>query len=302
LILTIMKTSYYDTPQVAVAVNFKVGSATLARAIIAAHHPDINSVMTTPHGAGNGTAYPAGKSADNMRMHSFCPKLADPKDRPVTLLAVRDPVEKFRSACVESKVSDVDAKLTELETNGFTRDVHFWAQSRLLEGNEIKLYRFPSDLDALATEAGLSLPLPDIDGGNDSGTKPTLTSKQLERVQAIYADDIALYESITEVGQAFAPPALTPTPIPVPHSITAWQAKAGLALTPHPQAGTMLVAAEAALAAMPDGAEKVVVLSAWNNNANFERTSPTILSFGAALGMTSDDLDNLFRLGGSLTV
>jgi hypothetical protein len=28
----------------------------------------------------------------------------------------------------------------------------------------------------------------------------------------------------------------------------------------------------------------------------------TILSFGTALGMTSDDLDNLFRLGGSLTV
>lgn len=91
-------------------------------------------------------------------------------------------------------------------------------------------------------------------------------------------------------------------PEPVPHSITAWQAKAGLAMTPHPQAGTMLIAAEAALAAMPDGAEKIVVLSAWNNNANFDRTSPTILSFGAALGMTSDDLDDLFRLGGGLTV
>lgn len=89
---------------------------------------------------------------------------------------------------------------------------------------------------------------------------------------------------------------------PVPFSISAWQAKAGLAMTPHPQAGTMLAAAEAALAAMPDGAEKIVVLSAWNNNANFERTSPTILSFGTVLGMTSDDLDNLFRFSGELTV
>ena len=53
---------------------------------------------------------------------------------------------------------------------------------------------------------------------------------------------------------------------------------------------------------MPDGAEKIVVLSAWNNNASFERTSPTILSFGRALGMTSEDLDNLFRLGASLAV
>jgi len=53
---------------------------------------------------------------------------------------------------------------------------------------------------------------------------------------------------------------------------------------------------------MPDGAEKIFVLSAWNNNASFERTSPTILSFGSALGMTSEDLDNLFRLGASLAV
>jgi hypothetical protein len=105
----------------------------------------------------------------------------------------------------------------------------------------------------------------------------------------------------TPIPEPTIAPALE-EPEPVPHSITAWQAKAGLALTPHPQAGTMLVAAEAALAAMPEGAEKIVVLSAWNNNANFERTSPTILSFGAALGMTSDDLDNLFRVGGSLTV
>lgn len=95
---------------------------------------------------------------------------------------------------------------------------------------------------------------------------------------------------------------IAPRTIPVPRSITAWQAKAGLALTPHPEAGTMLAAAEAALNDMPDGAEKIVVLSAWTNNANFERTAPTILSFGAALGMSSEDLDNLFRLGGSLTV
>ena len=91
-------------------------------------------------------------------------------------------------------------------------------------------------------------------------------------------------------------------PRPVSKSISSWQAKAALALTPHPQAGTMLVAAEAALNAMPEGQGKIVVLSAWANNANFERQSPTILSFGEALGMDSESLDNLFRLGSSLTV
>ena len=64
----------------------------------------------------------------------------------------------------------------------------------------------------------------------------------------------------------------------------------------------MLDAAEATISVMPEGAEKIVVLSAWNNNANFKRTSPTILSFGSALGMTPDDLDNLFSLGTSLAV
>jgi hypothetical protein len=119
-----------------------------------------------------------------------------------------------------------------------------------------------------------------------------ITNLMLERE----AGNIMRWDEATSAWQ------ITPRFVPVPRSITAWQAKAGLAMTPHPQAGTMLAAAEAALAAMPEGAEKIVVLSAWNNNANFERTSPTILSFGTALGMTSDDLDNLFRLGGSLTV
>ena len=89
---------------------------------------------------------------------------------------------------------------------------------------------------------------------------------------------------------------------PVPQKISAWQAKAALQLTPHPQAGNMLVATEAALAAMPASSEKVVVMAAWNNQANFSRQSATILQFGVVLGMDSDALDALFRLGDSLTV
>jgi cysteine synthase len=38
---------------------------------------------------------------------------------------------------------------------------------------------------------------------------------------------------------------------------------------------SMLDAAEATVNSMPEGAEKIVVLSAWNTNASFERTYPT---------------------------
>lgn len=195
-----MKSSYFDTPNAAIAVSPKVGSSSLARVIIAAYHPDIESVLTTPHGDGKGTAYPEGKDADSRRLQGKCPRLDSPKDRPVTLLAVRDPIEKFRSSCVQSKVADVDAKITALES-GFDRDAHFWPQARLVQGNLVKLYRFPTDLEQLAIDAGLAWPMPDIDGGNDPNAKPILTEDQINRLQAVYADDVALYDSILVAGQ-----------------------------------------------------------------------------------------------------
>lgn len=188
-----MKSTYLDTPTAAVALNFKVASSSLSRAVIAAHHAAIEEQINDPFRV----HYPAGKSADNTRWQGICPKI-NPADRPVVLLLLRDPFDKFRSACAESRVADVDAKLTELEA-GFGRDMHFWPQSRLLYG-VTKLYRFPVDMEDFANEAGLTYPLPDIDGGHKR-PKPSINHKQLERLKTIYADDIALYESITKSGQ-----------------------------------------------------------------------------------------------------
>ena len=288
-----MQTSYFNTPSAAVAVNFKVGSATLARAIIAAHHPDINSVLTTPSGNGNGTAYPAGQSADTVRTHAFCPKLADPKDRPVTLLVVRDPVDKFCSACVESNVTDIDAKLAELETKRPHRDGHFWPQSRLLKGNLVKLYKFPADLDALAIAAGLALPLPNIDGGNDPDSKPVLSEEQLARVQAIYAADIALFESITEVGQEFS--TAKPAPVLVPEEIALWRAKAVLQLS------GLLTAVNSLLDAMTGNAG-IIARAAWSDGAPLARRGATVVALAAALELTDAQVDAMFIQAASLAV
>lgn len=87
----------------------------------------------------------------------------------------------------------------------------------------------------------------------------------------------------------------------VPREMSAWQAKAAMAITGLGE-GTLLDAVEAALAAMDEGPDKAVLLAAWNNNASFLRTSPAVTSVAAGLGLDDDQLDDLFILGKSLSV
>lgn len=93
----------------------------------------------------------------------------------------------------------------------------------------------------------------------------------------------------------------TPIPLPVPQEITAWQASAALKLTPLGN-DTLYDAVVAAFAAMPDSPEKVVAQTAFEKDAKFVRASPTIASIATALGLTSAQVDDLFRLGDSLSV
>jgi hypothetical protein len=90
---------------------------------------------------------------------------------------------------------------------------------------------------------------------------------------------------------------------PVPRQITAWQAKAALAMTPDGDSDlSMLDAANAAIEAMPDGPEKILVKSAWDFNANFHRNSSTIIAFSMAIGLDSESLDALFVQAAALAV
>jgi hypothetical protein len=178
-----MKNLYFTAGDKFLAFNPKAASSSLARAIATAYCNLSVEQLAQP------------------KLQSYLDIVNEPDGE--VILVVRDPVERFRSACAETG-KEVDDALTEI-TNG-EHDLHLWPTSRLLVDG-CKLYRFESDLDDAATALGLTLPLPDIDGGN--GEKPDLTPEQLARVQAIYADDIALYESITEAGQVWTKP---PTP------------------------------------------------------------------------------------------
>jgi hypothetical protein len=93
-------------------------------------------------------------------------------------------------------------------------------------------------------------------------------------------------------GEAWvAPPA---APAPVPPVVSRFQARAAMMLTPHGE-GTLLEAVTAAVAA----ADPMVQL-AWAEAVEWQRASPAINGLGAGLGLTAEDLDDLFRLAATI--
>ena len=260
----LMKAQYTQSGGVSYAHNYKAASASIIRAIISAHYPDIEYHIN------NNVSYCEGSSVDSKRWHYKLPRTEEPTSNVV--LIVRDPVERFRSACAETFTTDVDALLAKIES-GERYANPFWPTSRLLKGT-VQLYRFESDLDDAATALGLTLPLPDIDGGN--GEKPDLTPDQLTRVQSIYADDIALFESITEAGQVttyVAPPA----PVYVPQEITSRQLMQQLELQGDLDTLDTVIATQA----------KSVQID-WAKAASFKRSWPTLV---AMVGYLAAEVD-----------
>lgn len=269
-----MKSQYIKSGSAHFALNFKAATSSIARAIVSAHYPDIEDNLI------NNTSYPEGLTVDNSRWHSQLPKTETPDGD--VILIVRDPVERFRSACVETGKTPDEALSEQGQKNN-----HFWPTSRLLVDG-CKLYRFESDLDAAATSLGLSLPLPNIDGGN--GEKPTLTPEQLAQVQAIYADDIALYESITEAGQVWVAPEPEPEPEPVPQSVTPRQIRLALI-----DRGIMPEQITQMLSAIDDELLRAKSLAEWEYASIVKRDHSLISQLGTELEFNSEDVDDLFR-------
>ena len=180
------------------ALNPKVATSSFARAIIARWHPDVERIITT-------ASYPEGHSADTGQWQLMVPYRTRPMGEVVCL--VRDPVERFRSAMVQARLSNVDATLDELENEAgshpeyapargrvlLSEDVHFSPQSRFT-GTPIRHFRFPDQIDEAAAALGLAVPLPQINAGAQA--KPVLTEEQAQRVRDFYSDDVALWLSV----------------------------------------------------------------------------------------------------------
>lgn len=87
---------------------------------------------------------------------------------------------------------------------------------------------------------------------------------------------------------AALPPA---SPLPVPQTVSRFQARAALHL-----AG-LLEQVEAVIA---DPATPVLAKLAWQDAQEFKRTSPTIAAMSAGLGLTEQQLDELFTQAATL--
>ena len=67
----------------------------------------------------------------------------------------------------------------------------------LPEGPFFRYFRFEDQLEEAAEWLGLPTPLPQEDA-TDPALKPNLTPEQEAKVREIYADDIALWDSLKE--------------------------------------------------------------------------------------------------------
>lgn len=206
---------YFVLPKCCVAFNAKVGSTALAFSIVQKYYPHklqecldrFNSVVsrlspefikTLPESIQ--------KTINNDKLDSaafwqdVCVRTKHP-DKPV-LLAVRNPVERFASTVAYLKL-EVDRTLEMLENDETTvfyklprkirKDTHFLPQS-IYAGENVKLYRFPDQVDQLCKDAEIDYPLPKINEGKYE--KPILTEEQIKRVKEYYKEDVALFDSI----------------------------------------------------------------------------------------------------------
>lgn len=236
---------YYSTPKYSVALNAKVGSSSMARAIIEQFYPRQDWLIRT-------AAYPAGKSPETEQWHWMCSGSPTPTN-PVVLL-VRDPVARFVSACqqinikpvniqnaIDSIIDDVqclrlrpenlsaeqwrtqadylkrqNARMRQrISAQGKTPprfdflrdDVHFLHQHEYAVG-PTTCFRFPRDIKDAWEFLEIAAPIPEANKARRE--KAVLTEEQETAVRLYYSADQQLFDSITEPGYVFTPDT-TPT-------------------------------------------------------------------------------------------
>lgn len=157
---------YIDTPTHSIAFNHKAGTMSICVAVAKAFYPDLLAGLgSMPH------------------LARFVLPMSDIPTKPV-LLTIREPIERFRSACATLDVTP-DQAFTLLD------EPHFLKQSDyMVKGAQV--FRFPEQLKEFAETAGLD-EIPQYQA--TLREKPSLTDKQLTKIRAHYADDFSLFDA-----------------------------------------------------------------------------------------------------------
>jgi hypothetical protein len=230
---------YYDTPNYSIALNAKVASSSMARAIISQFQQKEDWLIRT-------AAFPPGVTAEDRQWHWMAKGRQTPS-KPVVLL-VRDPVDRFITACQQTFIRqrDVDSAIASLvsdtplvrtkpddvtpeqwaerqarlaermakrqamrrrpprDRTRLRQDVHFFHQHKYAVG-PTTCFRFPRDIAAAAAFIGIQVPMPEANRARRP--KPRLTPSQEAAVLAYYATDKALFDAITQAGYVYIPTA-----------------------------------------------------------------------------------------------
>ena len=105
-------------------------------------------------------------------------------------VVVRDPVERFQSACARLQQTPAEVIAESLD------DVHTWTieSMGLLSHPQAKYFLF-TELEQCARFLGLPTPLQKM---NEEPVKPELTGEELQFVTQHYASDITLYNRLIQ--------------------------------------------------------------------------------------------------------
>ena len=78
-------------------------------------------------------------------------------------------------------------------------------------------------------------------------------------------------------------------PAPIPETVTRRQAKQALAIN------GKLSLVQPAIDAIPDAAQRTLIQIEWDDSQEFQRNRASVIGIGTAIGLTSSELDDLFR-------
>jgi hypothetical protein len=119
----------------------------------------------------------------------------------------------------------------------------------------------------------------------------------IKTLQDRYQCDGADFQ-FTVVGDAviedYVQPPLPPVVIPVPSKVTRRQARQALVLA------DKYDLVQSAINAIPDTLQRKLMQIEWDDSQEFERTRPSLIAIGTAIGLTSEGLDALFITASTL--